>query len=172
MSAKLSGAQNVLSASARSQKNWAWAQILQLSASAANFFERTRALPIPPAAVLGWNDKWMGRRNHPINLLLGEKWILFYAAASFLSKWCTWVKIRPYSMLLLLFLSRWCEYIQQIRFLPHYPKIAFFLLSAFLASVSQQQKLAEIDVVDGGRIFAPKFITKKADCGTLIKQLW
>ena len=50
MSAKLSGAQNNLSAStsARSQKNWAWAraqaQILQLSASATKFFERTKAL--------------------------------------------------------------------------------------------------------------------------------
>ena len=40
------------------------------------------------------------------------------------------------------------------------------------ASVSQQQKLAEIDVLDGGSIFAPKFITKKADCGTLIQMLW
>ena len=40
------------------------------------------------------------------------------------------------------------------------------------ASVSQQQKLAEIDVVDGGSFFAPKFITKKPDCGTLIKKLW
>ena len=40
------------------------------------------------------------------------------------------------------------------------------------ASVSQQQILAEIDVLDGGSIFAPKFITKKADCGTLIQMVW
>ena len=40
------------------------------------------------------------------------------------------------------------------------------------ASVSQQQKLAEIDAEDGGSIFVPKFITKKADFETLIKKHW
>ena len=31
---------------------------------------------------------------------------------------------------------------------------------------------AEIDVVDGVSIFAPKIKIKKADCGTLIQKLW
>ena len=46
MSAKLSGAQNVLSASesARSYKFWARVQLFWLSASAADFSERTKAL--------------------------------------------------------------------------------------------------------------------------------
>ena len=48
----------------------------------------------------------------------------------------------------------------------------FYFIDPNKALVSQQQKLAEIDVLDGGSIFAPKFITKKADCGTLIKKLW
>ena len=39
-------------------------------------------------------------------------------------------------------------------------------------SVSELQKLAEIDLIDGVSIYALKIITKKSDCGTLIWKRW
>ena len=80
MSAKLSGAQNVLSASVSATfcKNWARAQIFWLSASASavKFFERTKALLICiieeryPRSIIGTPPFWHHRQLNMIRMIM------------------------------------------------------------------------------------------------------